>query len=140
MMFPKQNIFLLLIVLLLGTFSHADVIMHKKKSKPVPVHPIIPERPIHKPGGIRPIVNTGIVYQDNYYNTNVVSNCQSYEKHIDELNAYIDTLEAEISALKEKEHARLREKLKKENDAELKKFENRKSSVKTKNHIEIKAQ
>jgi len=133
----RQIISLFFIPLLLGTFSHADVTMHKKKPKPIPVHPIIPDKPIDRPIGVRPIVNTGVVYQDNYYHN--VNSCESYQKQIDDLNAYIDGLEAELAELKEKEHARLREKLKKENDEELKKFENRKSSVKTTNSIEIKA-
>jgi len=132
---------LLMMTMFSGTFLSADVTMHKKISKPIPVHPIIPDKPdrpniVHPP--VRPIVNTGIVYQDNYYNT--VESCHEYKKHIDELNTYIDGLEAELAALKEKEYAQMREKLKKENEEELKKFENRKSSVKTTNKIEIKSQ
>jgi len=135
-MIQKKLIPLLFMTMLCGTFSYADVIMHKKIPKPVPpVYPIIPDKPINRPIGARPVVNTGIVYQDNYYNT--VESCHEYKKQIDELNTYIDGLEAELSALKEKAYAQMREKLKKKNDAELKKFENRKSSVKTTNSIKI---
>ena len=129
--------FFVFVMLLTGTFATADVIAKKAVPKPKPVPPIVPDRPIDRPG-VRPILNTGIVYQDNYYTT--VESCDVYKKQIDELNTYIDGLEAELSELREKEYARLREKLKKENEEELKKFENRKSSVKTTNKIEIKSQ
>ena len=133
----KLLISLFVTTLLWSTLVYADVTMHKQKSIPmIPVRPIEkPDRPVIVHPPVRPVVNTGVVYQDNYYSHTTVNNCQ---REIDELNDYIDSLEAQIAELKEKEHARLREKLKKENDAELKKFENRKSSVKTKNKIEIK--
>ena len=133
-MMVKRMLSFVLLMLLAGSFSSADVIAKKTVPKPKPVHPIVPDRPIVQPG-VRPILNTGIVYQDNHYTT--VESCDVYKKQIDELNAYIDGLEAEISALKEKAYANMREELKKKNDAELQKFENRKSTVKTKNSIEI---
>jgi len=49
----------------------------------------------------------------------------------------IDRLEKEISELKEKEYARLRKDLKAKHEKEVKKFDERKSSVKSKNRIII---
>jgi len=135
-MISKKIVSFLFSFLLLGSFASADVIMKKAVPKPKPVHPIVPDRPVIRPG-VRPILNTGVVYQDNYYTT--VEGCESYKKQIDELNAYIDGLEAELAALKEKAYANMREDLKQKNEAELRKFENRKSTVKTKNSIEIKS-
>ena len=117
----------------------ADVTMKKTISRPsLPVEK--PEHPIHRP--VRPVVpvvvNPGVVYQDNYYNTNVVHSCQRYIDQIDELNAYIDQIEQEMAELKEKEYKRLQEDLKAKHKKELEKFENRKSTVKTTNSIEIK--
>jgi RNase H-fold protein (predicted Holliday junction resolvase) len=59
---------------------------------------------------------------------------------INELNAYIDQLEKEIAELKEKEYARLRKALKEKHEKEVKAFDERKSSVKTKNSIIISDQ
>jgi cell division septum initiation protein DivIVA len=57
---------------------------------------------------------------------------------IDELNAYIDQIENELSKLKAKEYERLQKDLKDKHKKELQTFENRKSSIKSKNSIEIK--
>ena len=132
----KYPLFLLLMTVLAGTFSHADVTMHKRKTIPaIPIHPIKP--PVNP---VRPVlpgyINTA--YIDNSVNT--YESCDKYKDMIDELNDYIDHLEKQVAELQEKEHARLREKLKKKNDVELKKFENRRSSVKTNNKIEIRSQ
>ena len=113
----------------------ADVTMHKRVPRPIPVHPIVPERPVDRPVVVRPYVDTAFV--DNRIINNNYESCEPYKKQIDELNAYIDGLEAQIAEFKEKEYAKQREKLKKENAEELKKFDNRKSSVKSKNSIEI---
>ena len=118
-----------------------DVTMKKMISRPsLPVEK--PEHPIHRP--VRPVVpvvvNPGVVYQDNYYNTNVVHSCQRYIDQIDELNAYIDQIEQEMAELKAKEYKRLQDDLKAKHKKELQEFENRKSSIKSKNSIEIKSQ
>jgi predicted RNase H-like nuclease (RuvC/YqgF family) len=116
----------------------ADVTMKKTISRPsLPVEK--PEHPIVRPPQVPVGVNPGIVYQDNYYNTNVVNSCQSYIDQIDELNAYIDQIEQEISELKAKEYERLQKDLKAKHKKELQEFENRKSSIKSKNSIEIKS-
>jgi len=115
--------------------SYADVTMHKRPLLPPrPVHPIEPERPIERPI-VRPYVDTAFV--DNRVINNNYESCDKYKDMIDELNAYIDQLEAEIAELKEKEYARLRKELKEKNEKELKAFDKRKSSIKTKNSITI---
>ncbi|KYJ86060.1 hypothetical protein [Sulfurovum riftiae] len=122
----------------LSVFAFGEITMHKRPIIPVrPVHPIEPERPIDRPI-VRPYVDTAFV--DNRVINNNYESCEKYKEMIDELNAYIDQLEKEIAELKEKEYARMRDKLKKENETELKKFENRKSSVKSKNSIIISDQ
>ena len=114
----------------------ADVTMKKTISRPsLPVEK--PEHPIVRPPHAPVVVNPGIVYQDNYYNTNVVNSCQSYIEEIDELNAYIDQIEKELAALKQKEYARLQKDLKQKHQKEIEAFDNRKSTVKSKNSIEI---
>jgi len=116
----------------------AEVTMKKPISRPsLPVEK--PDHPIVRPPHVPVVINPGIVYQDNYYNTNVVNNCQSYMDQIDELNAYIDQIEKELSEFKAKEYERLQKDLKDKHKKELQTFENRKSSIKSKNSIEIKS-
>ena len=116
-MYKSVWIWLLLIIL-----TQADVTMKQTKyhddEAGIPEHPIHrPERPIHRPPYHHPdYVPTGL-----------------YEK-----DAYIEQLLSELAVLRAKEQQRLSEKLKKEHEAELKKFEERKSSIKTKNTIIIK--
>ena len=115
--------------------SYADVTMHRRPLiPPRPVHPIEPEHPIVRPV-VRPYVDTAFV--DNRVINNNYESCDKYKDMIDELNAYIDQLEAQINELKEKEYARLRKNLKEKNEKELKAFDKRKSSIKTKNSITI---
>ncbi len=134
----KRFFFIYMIILGLSIFSFADITMHKRPLiPPRPVHPIEPERPIERPI-VRPYVDTAFV--DNRIINNNYESCEKYKDMIDELNAYIDQLEKEIAELKEKEYARLRKDLKAKHEKEVKKFEERKSSVKTKNSIIISDQ
>ncbi len=127
--------FALLMAGSITSFSLADVTMHKRPIiRPVPVHPIEPDRPIGRPI-VRPYVDTAFV--DNRVINNTYESCDKYKDMIEELNAYIDQLEAQIKELKEKEYARMRKKLKEKNTKELKQFEERKPSVKSKNSIII---
>ena len=83
--------------------------------------PSKPTRPITKP--VRPI---GIVQQDNYYNTNTTSSCESYIATINQKDTEIAALKQELDRLKNKEQAKMQKKLKKEYNQELKEFDNRK--------------
>ncbi|PHS32480.1 MAG: hypothetical protein COA92_06295 [Sulfurovum sp.] len=120
-------------ILLVSTLSFADVIMKKpEKEKPEVSLPI--EKPIHP---IRPIIRPAILYQDNYYNTNYASSCDSYIQIIVKKDEEMASLAKELELLRSKDQARLQKKLKATHEAELKKFEERKSSVKSENTITI---
>ncbi|WP_294953307.1 hypothetical protein [Sulfurovum sp.] len=131
----KAFLFLFLLLGGMNISSYADVTMHKRPIiPPRPVHPIEPVRPVDRPI-VRPYVDTAFV--DNRVINNTYESCDKYKDLIDELNAYIDSLEQQIAAFKEREFARMRKKLKEKNDKELKAFDERKSSIKTKNSITI---
>ena len=124
---------ILIIFLLLFVSISADVVMKKaEKEKPEISLPI--EKPIRP---IRPIVNTGIVYQDNYYNEHYTSNCQQYIDTLAQKDEEILVLRSELKKLKNKEQMQRSEVLKKSYEAELKAFDNRKSSIKTKSSVTI---
>ena len=123
--------------LLSTALMYGDVLLHQRPILPKPVHPIEPDRP-HKKPIVRPIVvpHVDTAYINNTYVTQ--ESCDAYKQQIEELNAYIDELEKEIHELKEKEYAKLRQKLKEKHAQEMQEFEKRKSSVKTKNTIIVK--
>ena len=127
---------ILIIFILLSVSISADVVMKKaEKEKPEISLPIEkPIRPIHP---IRPIVNTGIVYQDNYYNDNYTSNCQQYIDILAKKDEEILALRSELSKLQNKEQQKLSKSLKKSYEEELEAFKNRKNSIKTKNSVTI---
>ena len=132
----KPFFFTTISMIALTVFALADVTMHKRPLMPPrPVQPIEPERPIDRPVVVRPYVDTAFV--DNRVINNNYESCGKYKDMIDELNAYIDQLEKEITELKEKEYARLRKDLKEKHEKEVKKFDEKKNSVKTKNSIII---
>ena len=131
-----MRFFLLILITFYTSTLLADVTMKKTISRPsLPIEK--PDRPIVRPPHVPVTVNPGIVYQDNYYTTNVVNSCQSYMDEIDELNAYIDQIEKELAELKQKEYARLQKDLKQKHQKEIEAFDNRKSTVKSRNSIEI---
>jgi len=131
-----MRFFLMILITFYTPLLFADMTMKKTISRPsLPVEK--PDHPIVRPPHVPVVVNPGIVYQDNYYTTNVVSSCQSYMDEIDELNAYIDQIEKELAELKQKEYARLQKDLKQKHQKEIEAFDNRKSTVKSKNSIEI---
>ena len=124
---------IMLSIMILFISSFADVIM----KKPVRERPDI-SLPIEKPvRPIRPIDRPVIVHQDNYYNSSYIENCDKYIEIISQQDAEISELQQELESLRKKEHLRLQEKLKATHEAELKKSEERKSSIKTTNIIEI---
>ena len=127
---------LLIVYVLLSMYLSADVIMKKAlEEDPEISWPIEkPIRPIHP---VRPVINTGIVYQDNYYNENYQTSCDEYLKIIAQKDETILALKQEIEALKRKEQQELQQSLKVQYDAQMKKFEKSKSSIKTNNSITI---
>ena len=135
-----RNIMMTVIFLSVSVF--AEVYMHKALPKrPVLENPIErPERPIERP--IRPaaipvLLNPGIVYQDNYYNANYASNCEQCMSQLRQKDAEIAQLKSQLAALQSKEQAKLQKELKSSYEAELQKFENRKSSIKSTNSVII---
>ena len=133
-----MKLFLSILLLLGSTTLNADLIRAKQAvSGPVTLPIEKPDRPIFVRPPVRPIVNTGVVYQDNYYNDNVGNSCQQYIDQIATLNRKINTLQREVDRLQAKEDVRLQQTLQEKNRQELEAFDNRKSTVKTKNSIEI---
>ena len=131
-----MRFFLIMLMTLSTSTLFAEVIMKKPITRPsLPIEK--PERPIIRPPHGIPVINTGIVYQDNYYNDNVGNSCQQYIDQIATLNQNINTLQREVDRLQAKEDARLQKTLQEKNRQELEAFDNRKSTVKTKNSIEI---
>ena len=123
----------------LSAMVFADLSMQKETrerpeiSLPIekPIRPIGPVRPI------QPIVNTGVVYQDNYYNENYVSNCQQYIDILAQKDDEILALRSEVEKLKNKAQQKLSKTLKTSYEAELEAFDNRKSSINTNNSVTI---
>jgi len=123
--------------LLLILSLRADIVMKQSKPKDdlvtIPEHPIHhPERPLHRPPYYPPeYVPTGIIIETQ-------SDCTQYIDLLREKDAYIESLLSELAVLREKEQRRLSEKLRKEHEAELKKFKEHKRSINTRNSIIIK--
>jgi len=129
---------ILIIFIFLSVSISADVVMKAPVKTPEVSLPIEkPIRPIRPDNSVRPIVNTGIVYQDNYYNDNYVSNCQQYIDTLTRKDEEILALKLELEKLKNKEQKKLSKSLQQSYEAELEAFENRKSSIKTKSSVTI---
>lgn len=101
--------------------------------QPVPGNPIV--RPPLRP--IRPIDRPILVREEYNYYTNPVSSCDEYIRIIAQKEQEIESLKKEVEILKSKEHAKLQKNLKSEYEQELKKFDERKSGIKTDNSIDI---
>lgn len=121
-----HKILLSILLLPIIVFSIEGVSAGSTSSKPI----VKPTLPITKP--VRPIVNTGLVYQDNYYTTNTTNSCESYIAILNQKDAEIEALKKELESLKSQEQAEMRKNLKDEYDKEMQKFENRKSNIHTK--------
>ena len=136
-----MKFFLILVVFFSSLYVSANPITATKTTPRYitpddrPVHPIVrpPHRPIVKPAIIAPVV----VYEDNYYTTNVENSCQQYINQISDLNKEIVDLKVEIERLKAIEAAQVQSNLREKHEKEMLEFESRKSSVKTKNSINI---
>lgn len=130
-----KNIILAIVFLSLSVL--AEVTMKKTyPQRPVIEQPIEkPDRPIHRP--VRPVIHPGVVYQDNYYNASYSSNCEPYIAQLREKDAQIDALKSELATLKAQAQSKLQKELKSSYEAELEKFENRKSSIKSNNSFTI---
>ena len=121
------------------TFGVADISTVKRPLSPIirPTNPIVrpavrPVKPIDRPIS-RPVI---VRKYYNYY-TNTVSSCDKYVRIIEQKDQQIDRLKKEIESLKGKEHTKFQKNLKIEYEQELKKFDERKSGIKTKNSIDV---
>ena len=121
-----KKIILSILTLPVIVFSAEGITAGSTPSRPITK----PNLPISKP--VRPRVN-----QDNYYNTNTTSSCESYIEIINQKDAEISALKKELESLKNKEQAKMQKKLQKEYNQELKEFDNRKVDRTTKSKAVI---
>ena len=114
--------------LLTFTYIFADVV-----AKPSP--PSLPSKPIVKPI-VKPsydrLTRDDYVYNPLYNDTEI-----EQEKALAKKREQIEALEKELNATQKVEQKALQKKNKAQYDKEMKKFENRKSKVKTENSIII---
>jgi len=124
----KNTLLVLLLTVSTVTFTFADVVA--KPSRPSrPSKPIT--KPIKKPSFDR-------LGRDNYYYNPLYNDTEiEQEKKLAEKKEKIEGLERELNATRNVEYKKLQEKNKAEYDIEMKKFDNRKSKVKTENSISI---
>lgn len=94
----------------------------------LPAKPIRPRRPATK---------YLLVNQDNYYYTNVLSDCDEYLEIIEENEKEIEALKKEIDRLRSVAQAQLQKKLSEKHAKEMKKFDERKSGIRTQNRMNI---
>lgn len=132
--------YLLLAFTLTFTQIFAEVSMRQTEEPAIlpvePTHPIV-RPPIRPEKPIRPKEKYLLMHQDNYYHTNIVSNCDQYIKIIEEKDKEINALKQEVESLRKKEQRKMQESLKEAYDKEMQKFENRQSSIQTKNKAVI---
>ncbi len=124
---------ILLIFSILLTLSSADI----GASAPKP--PLRPSLPIVKPI-IKPIEKNYNYRPNQYYNYNPYydnSNDIAQEKALAEKKEKIEALEKELNATRRAEQKELQKKNKAAYDKEMKKFDNRKSSIQTESSIII---
>lgn len=91
----------------------------------------LPARPI------RPKKKHILMRQYNHYNTNVIENCDQYVKIIEEKDKEIKALKEEIDRLRNVAQTQLQKKLREEHAKEMKKFDERKSGIRTQNRMNI---
>ncbi|MCF6244806.1 MAG: hypothetical protein L3J43_07185 [Sulfurovum sp.] len=130
---------ILLTIFILTTFSFSDVTMKRGVTTQLSIEEL-KEIEALKNRHTRPTIRhitAPVIIQDNYYHTNQVSNCDRYLDIIAQKDKEIARLKNELYPLRAKEQARLSKVLKAKDAAELEKFENRKSSVPSKNNITI---
>ena len=111
----------------------ADITASAPKPPLRPVHPIVKpiEKPIEKNYNYRP---NQYYYYNPYYDN---SYDRAQEKALAEKREKIEALEKELNATRRAEKKALQEKNKAQYEKEMKKFDNRKSTVKTKSSIII---
>jgi len=129
--------YILLIGTLLITQSFAEVsastTTREDKVRKESSHFISKRRKRH----VRPAYKYYLLNQDNHYYTNIVSNCDKYLRIIEQKDKEIEVLKKEINRLRGTEQGTLQKKLKEEYDLKMKKFDERKSGIRTQNSMRI---
>lgn len=128
--------------IVLSCFCVLTTIFAGVTASPTPLPVVIPPAvtlPIVRPPvrPVRPITRPILVREDHNYYTNVVSSCDEYIRIIEQKDQEIERLIKEIESLKGKEQSKFQKSLKTEYEQELKKFDERKSGIKSKNSINI---
>jgi len=125
--------YILLPLGILVTLSFADIVASAPKPPPRPSLPI--EKPIERP------IEENFNYRPNqYYNYSTYynnSNESAQEKRLAEKKEKIEALEKELNATRRAEQKELQKKNKAQYDKEMKKFDNRESSIQTESNIII---
>ena len=120
------------------TFSQTFAEVSMRPTEEATILPIEPTHPIERPPKPkRPKEKYLLMHQDNYYHTNIISNCDQYIKIIEEKDKEIEALKKEVESLRNKEQLKLQKSLKKSYEKEMQKFENRQSSIHTKSKAVI---
>ncbi|GEM_PF-1777916 len=132
---------ILIVLLFVGSFGEAEV-LHPTVVATIPHVTLSVSKPIQRPNTSLPISKpiqrpTKVIVQENYYNTEYVSDCTAYINTISQKDAEIIALKAEIHALKDKEQKKLQKELSDSYEKAVDKFDTQKSSVKTTNSIII---
>jgi hypothetical protein len=108
----------------LNAYDSGIELIPSLEQRPIVKPPIETDRPPIRP---KPIVRPTILYGKHYhtYVNTIESNCDEYIEIIKEKDAKIEALLKENTRLKEEAQTNLQERLKKEYDKEMKKFEER---------------
>lgn len=78
-----------------------------------------------------------LLNHDHYYYTNVMSNCNKYLRIIEQKDKEIEVLKNEINRLRGTTQESLQKNLKEEYEMKIKKFDERKSGIRTQNSMRI---
>jgi hypothetical protein len=125
----------LVAILLANTFLFAKIVA----SSPTPSKPVRPSLPIEKPIE-RPIEKNFNYRPNQYYNYTPyydTSNDLAQEKALAEKKEKIEALEKELNATRRAEQKALQKRNKAQYEKEMKKFDNRRSTIQTENSITI---
>lgn len=86
---------------------------------------------------VKPVHKYYLLNRDHYFYTNVMSNCNKYLRIIEQKDKEIETLKKEIDRLRGRAQKSLQKKLKEEYDLKMKRFDERKSGIRTQNSMRI---
>lgn len=132
--------YILLSCILLITQNFAEVTAHQTPSEDKVKKEsdrFISKRRKRSDRKVRPAYKYYLLNRDTYYYRNVMPDCDTYLRIIAQKDREIEALNNEIDRLRGTAQESLQNKLKKEYELKLKKFDERKSSIRTKNRVRI---